>query len=398
MNLTRDMPEQKLPESYSPGEELNWEAKSQPVTVFTELPFWIMTANGSIRALVKNHEFKVHIADNFAEVHLDETTDSCSNCVYIGSNPSDLHPKTIELLKTNEHLLLPRKCKTVIRINSECNEDVLSAQQDEKRRHVSDAYLRAFCEAHVEVVNSVLRSYRLLTYDFFPYEVSPWDVPIWFVQTKEMGSFRIKLLDYAGWDRKPAIVELDGSVERYQLISLSDLESGLYIQAAAGELELLDAINLMERGNYSDAVRRITTAIEAMTEFVLRQELLKRFSEAEVDKKLNASKMSFPRRLKEYQNLSGRVMPEPLQRDLETTRALRHRIVHNAYRVVANERGRAQRSVDTGRWIYNWLEDDANRKSTRERKLGMRSLGRFFPLFYAEITADGVQVQKPRFT
>jgi vacuolar-type H+-ATPase subunit C/Vma6 len=52
----------------------------------------------------------------------------------------------------------------------------------------------------------------------------------------------------------------------------------------------MDSLNFMERGDYSGAVRRITTAIEAQTEAALRQELLKRYSPAEVDTRLEQSK------------------------------------------------------------------------------------------------------------
>ena len=118
----------------------------------------------------------------------------------------------------------------------------------------------------------------------------------------------------------------------------------------------------MERGDYSEAVRRIVTAIEAQTEFLLRKELLKRHALPDVEKKLKASEKDFPGRVRQYQKLSRRKLPDHLHKELTRTRMLRHSIVHNGKRITHGERGQAQRSVDTGRWIFNWLENQPARR------------------------------------
>jgi septin family protein len=119
-------------------------------------------------------------------------------------------------------------------------------------------------------------------------EISPWDVPIWFIMS-EIASGRVTLMDYAKWDVKP-IISTAGSPEQYKLIDEAQLKTAINTNPSAGEFELMDSLNFMERGDYSGAVRRITTAIEAQTEAALRQELLKRYSPAEVDTRLEQSK------------------------------------------------------------------------------------------------------------
>jgi hypothetical protein len=171
----------------------------------------------------------------------------------------------------------------------------------------------------------------------------------------------------------------------------------LAVQPSAGEFELLDALNFMERGDYSDAVRRITTAIEAQTEFALRQELLKKHPMEDPEKRLKKTENDFPGRLRQYQKLCHRRLSDQLEKELDMTRTLRHSIVHSGKRISHGERGQAQRSVDTGRWIFNWLENQPARRDVREKKIGMRSLGRHFSLYYAEFTPTGVTVHKPRF-
>jgi hypothetical protein len=250
----------------------------------------------------------------------------------------------------------------------------------------------------LDIVNRLIQQYRLSTYDYFAYELSPWDIPIWFVKSGA-DSVRIALQEYATWDEKPVIVSnvSGGARERFTLITPPELETALAVQPSAGEFELLDALNFMERGDYSDAVRRITTAIEAQTEFALLQELLKTHTSAEAEKKLKKTETKFPCRVCLYQTLSGRKLSDWMPEELKRTRTLRHSIVHSGKRIAFNERGRAAKSVDTGRWIFNWLENQPARRDVREKKMGMRSLGRYSRSYYAEITPAGVTVHKPHF-
>jgi len=181
-----------------------------------------------------------------------------------------------------------------------------------------------------------------------------------------------------------------------EFITPSSLQAAMATDPTAGELELLDAVNLMERGDYTGAVRRITTAIEAVVEQVLRVELAKRYEADDVERRLYASQNDFSGRLRQYQKLSERTMPEELSADLEATRGMRHDI-HRGARIVHAERGKAQRSVDTGRWIFNWLENREDHAVKREKDLAMRSLGRHYSIYDTEITPEGVVVHKPLF-
>lgn len=383
----------KVPLLKNIGQELNWEAPSVPVDLYVELPFWIMVPDCLQDVKVHGHTFNVEIKDSYIEKYAGAVSDSRLNCVYIGPpEPDQPSPELENLIKEGHAPVMDRKCKTVLRIHSACNKDVLTAaQQEDKRSRSAHPYLESFCEAHLEVINHLVQHYRLSTYDYFAYEVSPWDVPIWLVGSK-VGAVRVVLLKYAAWDLKPIIHPASGSWEHYQLIDENELRSAMSIEPSAGEYELLDALNFMERGDFSGAVRRITTAIEAQLESVLREELLKIHPMAEVEKKLKASENDFSGRLRQYQKLSGRKLS--LEKELETTRTLRHSIVHNAYRIPFSQREQAQRAVDTGRWIFDWLENQPTRIDVREKRIAKRSLGRHFSLFSAEITPTGVIVHK----
>lgn len=384
-----------LPESYSLGQELDWDADPLPVILFVELPFWLMVSNCPLQIDIRGHTFRVEIAGDFVSLYGREVHNSGDTCIYMGPDVTQFDPEIQKRIKEDQIPVLPRKCKTVLRIHSRCNADVLAAINDEGRR-MTEAYfyLKALCEAHFEVINHVVQHYRLSTYDYFPYEVSPWDVPVWYVDSGSV-TFRVVLQDYAEWDYKPILTHPGARDLTYALISPPKLQDAMVVEPSAGELELLDALNFMERGDYSGAVRRITTAIEAILDSVLRRELMGRYPEPEVESRLRASQNDFPGRLRQYQNLSGRDLPADLADELNATRNLRHNIVHRGERITFANRGQAQRAVDTGRWIFNWIEDNPDRRDVRETSLAFRSLGRHRSYFDAEITPNGVIVHKP---
>jgi hypothetical protein len=66
-------------------------------------------------------------------------------------------------------------------------------------------YLESLCEAHIPILNQLLRRYRLLTYDYFAYEVSAWDVPIWHVRGAPSGHVSVPLFTYASLSSRPKI-------------------------------------------------------------------------------------------------------------------------------------------------------------------------------------------------
>ena len=154
--------------------------------------------------------------------------------------------------------------------------------------------------------------------------------------------------------------------------------------ATPGEFDLLDARNLIERGDYSGAVRRAVTAIEAVTEWALRIELEKKFSKAEVNGKLAASENDWPGRFRQWKKLAKPEIGDALVTTFEKTRKLRHKIVHAGFRLTHEDRGEAEKCVDTGRWLYNKIERKPDRVALREvgglkRSLGRRALAIRFP-------------------
>jgi hypothetical protein len=333
----------------------------------------------------KDMDFKLLISDGDSEVFANEFWDSRINCGYQGDDPNVFESR--EDITALGFSLFRRKQRTTIYVTTLCHEDVLaSAVGPGPKAREAMSYLETLCEVHIPVLNELIARYRLLTYDYFAYEVSSWDVPIWHVRGGSSGHISVPLFHYAKQQTRPWIfprllfpnASQEEKQEKYQLsfITGSELEAYESGLAAPGENDLLDARNLMERGDYSGAVRRTTTAIEALVEAVLRDELGKLHDSATVDRKLEASKTDFLGRLRQWQKLSGVSLSEGLIDTLGETRSLRHEIVHRGRRLSFEERGLAQRLVDSGRWTFNRIERDPIRQKLRETNNGPRSIAR----------------------
>ncbi len=403
----------KLLDHFVIGDDLNWDAPWIDVWLWVELPFWIMVNNTTFPVEVDGHKFQVAIFDNYFELYGGGIADSKNTVIYNGplKNINDLSDEIKQFHKKNLNVpLMWRKCKTILKIMSRCNEDIWKSAICESGLHEQTVhyYLAELCRVHIPIANKLVQGYRLSTYDYFAFEVSPWDVPLWRVE-RNAQAVRICIIPYREWDEKPQVIEapfdeiiknkisgkkLDFHSASYKLIEGEDLEKSIAASASPGEFELLDSLNLMERGDYSGAVRRITTAIEVIVGAVVRIAVEAKEGAQKADDFLKVTETNFPARIVKYEKFSGRKLPKEHRAELDVTRMLRHRIVHKGYRIGSGERGMAQRAVDTGRWIYNWFENDEERSKVRETRIAFRGLGRdmSFGIFPTKITPDGVVV------
>lgn len=391
------------PDSYAVGDDLDWNAPWVVVRLKVELPFWIFVENTALQVEVEGHVFPVSTHLERFELHTEMISDSKQWVIYEGPirQDDDLFEsiKAFRRSKPNAQLLW-RKAKSVLTIVTRCNEDVWRKRTEEPPpvRPSVALYLDELCRAHIPVVNKLIQAYRLATYDPFAFEVAPWDVPHWFIERDNEGC-SCTIVPYRLWDYPTSGHSgPDGQLQPYRLIGAEALRANMSPQASPGELELLDAINFMERGNYSDAIRRITTAIEGIVAAVTEDIVNTKEGPQAAKRFLEDTRVNFQRRVKKYEQLSGRILPNGMQRELDHTRKLRHRIVHSGYRVTPAERGSAQKSVDFGRWTFNWFEDDTIRREVREQRIVLRSLGRemTYNIFRPQITPEGITLSPLR--
>jgi hypothetical protein len=233
-----------------------------------EFPFWLLDNNTNLEITVEGYKFPVSISGETFELHVSEIADSKRTVIYSGpiKNLDDIKSAGDILAIQPNVPLIWRKCKTLLRITTRCNQDVWEKAQKPHRPSI-DYYLQTLCRAHIPVLNTLIQHYRLATYDFFAFEVAPWDVPNWYIERDSIAKC-ILLVPYRGWDHRPLQLPDDaGNTHFYQLVDSITLHARMADTSTPGELELLDAINLMERGSYSDAVRRVS--LEA--HFALRE-------------------------------------------------------------------------------------------------------------------------------
>lgn len=305
--LSEKLPHQeKLPESYALGDRLRWDAPWVDVSLWAELPFWLMMNNAALSIEVSGHTFPVSTHDNYFELFFGEVTDSRSQVGYRGpfKKRDELSEATRQAMAAHpEADYMWRKCKTVVKIGSRCSEDVWNAVMEEPspRNREGRLYIAELCRAHVPVLNCLVQNYRLATYDYFAFEVAPWDVPAWNVD-RGRNSVSTNIVGYRQWDYKPAVVDASKKPTVYRLIDAEDLRKQVPIPPTPGELELLDALNLMERGDYSGAVRRVTTAIEVVVEHVVGKAIESAKGKREAEKFLSDTRMRFDKRVSIYQS------------------------------------------------------------------------------------------------
>lgn len=97
------------------------------------------------------------------------------------------------------------------------------------------------------------------------------------------GGVTMRLLPYWDWDSKPVLVGPDRPdgpdlpPRPFRFTDVGTLLATTPTDATRGELELLDARSLMERGDYTGAVRRTATALEAVVGWALAAALPFRF-------------------------------------------------------------------------------------------------------------------------
>ena len=340
--------------SYLFGDGIDLASPVDEVFLYVELPFWLMMPPGTVTVSLSGTDFDVEVCPPWMEVHAGHVLDSRRTVAYHG--PLDLEGEPSEDLAERFDRdgtpWLRRPCKTVLRLAARAHAGALARPLPTEPSRVAgerDAYRASLCEAHIPVVNELVQRYRLATWDHVPYEVSAWDVPVWWVDHAD-ALHRTVLVPYKEWDAKPVTVgppvppATEPHVRDFELTTAGALQGTSSGDATPGELDLLDARSLMERGDYTGAVRRTVTAIEAVLRSELLRELAKTHAAGEAERLTAKTDNNFHRRLAQWTDLVDADMSQSLLDDLATTRKIRHEIVHRGRRLTHEERGTAQRA------------------------------------------------------
>ncbi|WP_375503856.1 hypothetical protein [uncultured Jatrophihabitans sp.] len=391
------------PQSFTFGDGIDWASQMSEVFLYVELPFWFMTPPGPVDVTWSGTQFRVEICSQWMEVFVNEVVDSRASVLHNGPYQDRWQPPerlAAELAALNP-TLMTRPCKTMLRLTARAHDDAfrpLTRADAPRAEAEQDAYRASLCLAHVPVVNEPIQRYRLLTYDPIPYEVSAWDVPVWYIKHEGIG-YTTLLSPYKQWDRRPVTVEdpvppaTQPRLQPFEWTVPAELTHAASEDSTPGELDLLDARSLLERGDYTGAVRRTVTAIETLLRWALMTELKKSYSPTDAEGRTAETDNDFPGRMRQWRKLATTAVTDAEIAEFDSTRTIRHEIVHRGRRITHAERGRAQRAVDTGRWLFNTIENLPDRTQLRDhgviKSVGRTSLALRFP---TELGHEGITV------
>jgi hypothetical protein len=387
------------PEQYAYGDGIDWSSPLQEVTLYVELPYWLMLPPGRIDVQWCEASFQVYVCGPWMEVFAHEFVDSRVTQLHQGPLDGwEPPPDVASVIAENKVPIMRRRCKTVLRFTSRAHAGAFPLPEKQATPE-QQTYWASLCDAHLPVVNEVIQRYRLTTYDYFAYELSPWDVPVWSLKHGGVG-YRAVLVPYKSWDTKPVQLEDpetpgDSPVPvTFQWATCDEVAAWSTADATPGEFDLLDARSLMERGDYTGAVRRTVTAVEAVVGWAHLQALEADYSVEEAAERHTKTDNDFPGRLRQWRRLAKPEIAEVEFTEFETTRKIRHEIVHKGRRLGYDERGRAQRAIDTSRWLYNKIEKKPERARLRDYGV-QKSLGRLAltPMFPSATTAEGIKLR-----
>lgn len=381
------------------GDGIDWSSPLQEVMLYVELPYWLMLPPGAIEVQLGDARYEVFVCRPWMEVFAHEFRDSRVTQLHQGPLGGwDPPPDVAGAIAENNVPIMKRPCKTMLRFTARAHAGAFPLPEKQPSRE-QEMYWASLCDAHLPVVNDVIQRYRLATYDYFAYEVSPWDVPVWFLKHANIG-YRAVLVPYKSWGAKPVQLEDprkpgDPPVPvEFRWATCEEVAAWSTEDATPGEFDLLDARSLMERGDYTGAVRRTVTALEAIVGWAHLRALEVDHSPEEAAEMHARTENDFPGRLRQWRKLAQPEIAEVEFTDFEETRKIRHEIVHKGRRLGYDERGRAQKAIDTSRWLYNKIENKPERARLRDYGV-QKSVGRLAltPTFPATTTPEGITLR-----
>lgn len=379
-----------------------WSGEVVPAKTFVELPFWLMTENATFKLTYEGCTATLSTHGDFSEVVSDAMfLDSRRNLLFIGPLLELGHAKEIE----NATCPVVRPQKTVVEIDVMALAAAFSDFLGSDTRPINRAaqYFSSLALVHIPFINLLVGAYRSASRDPYAFEISEWDVPVWWFRLGDQ-LVRTGVMPYWNNDDYPGLTEFaTGNKTPYIAASTSEIQTAVRHPFSPGRTELLDAMSLMYRGRYGDAIRSAVTAIEIVVEEKLGEALrLSGCNEQAIKERLEETRDSFHKRIEDYEQVSRRRLPGPmvspiphlnglrLKVELETVRVLRHKIVHEGFRV--DSRGQTLRAIETMTWLYDWFTEDRIVPISNHRNYEFFCAMRGNQLFPWQYTLEGVRV------
>ncbi len=368
-NATETSGSGTIPKKFGPGSQIDWNSKRVPVELTVELPFWLLVPNGDVNLTIDDCSVRATVVNDGIRFSLGNHQSRAQQApVFLGSGDDAAMASTQLIFLTQGGT--SRLTKTLITFGASAHFSALEIlKSTDTKHHQARKYFQSLAIAHLEFLNLLINSYRRLSSDPYATEVSAWDVPIWSLSVEGM-NYNIILFPYLAFESRPHRLKLSNpSVAKpYSAASLEDIERVAGLDATPGEVELLDGWSLFYRGRHADSIRSFVTAIEVLLEARLREVLRSLGALPEdVERTILETRNKFMKRLDQYCYLTQSRVPGPclhvlptlngvrLAWEVEQTRELRHKIIHNGQRLDRKLIRPMDRVAETMTWFFNWL-------------------------------------------
>ena len=300
-----------------------------------------------------------------------------------------------------------RALRTVLRLRTQAIEDAILAysESNTQRRQHGLAYMQALAYAHIPIINRLINSYQRGSEDPLVHEVADWEVAFWILRTNE-NWLGIPLHPYLTYDQYPYVCDFSGNRTPIGFATEQQVRASLVEEPISGHIELLEAWGLYYRGQYGDAIRLLATSTEMSLESVFRKLLRQKgHSDEEIEKRLEETFNDFECRLGDYVSTARRRLPGPIlsilpyingvryKQELDRTRRLRHKVVHEGLRFDKKMVGSIQRAMETTTWLFRWLNESAGRRLGQIPGKGIYDALNGRPAFRWAYTPSGVVIQ-----
>jgi hypothetical protein len=372
-----------------PGSSIDWSSPRIAVQLYVELPFWLMMAEGQFEVSHGETKLKLQVVHGCEEIQLTTThLKNRSSTAFIARPGEVLPPATQQRVDQSKDGCSARIHRTTLVIETMALRSALEGVVHEKpvNRAHSAQYLTALAAGHLPLVNALITAYRRVSYDPFVQEVTEATVPIWFLRFKDH-FLRVSVYPYADLEYRLALPTKEGKPEPANLATVEEVSQFLTQSETPGETILLDAWNYYYAGRYSDSIRALVSAIEVLLESKYAEALRNSGRSTEqVQSALEATTTKFITRLNNYLQLTKRTIPGPLlswvpwitgvrlRSELVQTRELRHKIVHEGYRMRPFAHGSMQRAAETMTWLFGWLDDNEVNSMKRFKRHGIKTM------------------------
>lgn len=359
---------------------LNIFAKKKLITCYLELPFWLRISDNF--GLIYDDGHELIIRNNFWKLWIYEIRKDLQTLLYMGSKENFYQDITINDVRNKiiqkEIPALWERCRTVIEIRWKDNNFANSLANKENLK--IKRYVLQILLPHVD---DFIEQYRMKTFDQMVYRISAWDISFVSFKIDNNPAYIITTYDYLSWNEIPSVIKIENGLisKPFLLIDKpSEVWSNYknFIPRFPYEMELLEAYNYKIRGDYESAIRKAVTAFEILLDKKILDCLIQKgFSEEEAQNEIEKNyRWSDKKEL--YNKAADKKIEDVLSKEflkvIEEARMLRHKIVHQGFRVSPSDRGKVRFFIDHLRFAINSLEENKSYSSERDNLLMLSNL------------------------